>query len=192
MLLSLNIRNVLANRPVDYFHCIKIIRPNNTIWKSITTLWHELTIDGVEYTPNSIVAVDSPKMNTTVDREQFKFMLADPGLYDAATIENNLMGYTVEIRLCFLHYQTKLPLTDLADTILIYRGRVDAVSYAIKTEEKGEIYIQIVCASPMSDLDLKKYIYLSKDSIRSRNPEDTCCDSIYGGSGQLLLKWGKK
>jgi hypothetical protein len=192
MILSSNVQNALLNRPTDFFHCIKIVDKDNVVWKSKTTLWHEVTIGSVLYTPDSIVQIDNPKMNTTVDREQFRFVLSDPNFYDGAVVQSSLIGYRAEVRICFLHYTTKMPLTNLEDTILIYSGRVESVGYQVKTEERGEVLLGITCASPMSDLDLKKSIYLSRDYIRGRNPDDSSCDMIYGGSGILQIKWGKK
>jgi len=192
MILSANVQLALMTKPTDYFHCIRVVDAAGSTWKALTTLYHEVTIDGILYTPGAIVQVDNPKMNTTVDREQFKFTLSDPSFYDAATMETNLTGYSAQVRLCFLDATTKLPLTAIEDTVLIYKGSVDNVSYSIRTEEMGEVLANIVCASPMSDLDLKKGLYLSRESTRNRNPEDSSCDTIYGGSGILQLKWGKK
>jgi hypothetical protein len=40
-------------------------------------------------------------------------------------------------------------------------------------------------------LEMKSGILLTKDSVRKRNPKDSCCDTLYDGSATLVLKWGK-
>jgi len=189
---STAVRNAIVNKPTDFFHCIKITDNNNTVWKALTTHSNNITVGTTAYTSGSIIKVDNPQISTSVDREQFKFALADPTFADAARVESSLIGYRVEARLCFLDYSTKQPLTSLTDTILMYAGKIEGTAYIIRTEEKGESLLQISCSSPMGDLDLKRAIYLSKEFIRSRNPDDSSCDTIYGGSGVLQLKWGRK
>jgi hypothetical protein len=101
----------------------------------------------------------------------------------------------IEARLCFIkndaNPDNRLPLTTLTDTLLIYRGKINGASYLIQTEEIGEVILQVTGASPMADLNLKKSIYLSRDYIRNKNPNDACCDMIYAGSGTLGLRWGR-
>lgn len=83
------------------------------------------------------------------------------------------------------------PMFNVSDTILVYKGAVESLSASLKTGEFGESFVQVSGSSPMNSLDMKKYIYLSKEATRKRNYLDTCCDQIYQGSGALTLKWGK-
>jgi len=182
----------MQNKPTDYFHCVKIIDNNSAVWKSITTHHTNVVIDGVTYIPGNIIKIDNPKISTSVDREIFKVAFSDPSFADGSVVETSLVGYKMEVRLCFLDYQTKAVLTTITDTLLVYAGRVEGATYVIRTEEQGEVALQITCSSPMGDLDMKRSMYLSKDFIRGRNPTDSSCDTIYGGSGILTLKWGKR
>ena len=91
----------------------------------------------------------------------------------------------------FVNPTTKLPELNLNDTILIYSGTIDGTGYSINTAEIGNSILNVTCSSPMGDLDFRRPIYTTKDSMRSRDPSDTSCDQIYEGSGQLQLKWGK-
>jgi hypothetical protein len=84
------------------------------------------------------------------------------------------------------------PYLNSSDTFIVYKGRVESVSYAIDTQEIGEAKINITGSSPIVNLDQKNSIYLSRDYIRKQNASDSCCDQIFEGSGTLSLKWGKK
>jgi len=189
-----NVRNALMNRPTDYFHMLEIKDKENNTWKATTTLPYDIALsDGSSFVSdlNTTIMFDPPKMSSSVDREQYKITLSDPSMTAVSTLENSVLGFKVKVRLGFLDYQTKMPLSDITDTILIYAGRIDGASYVIKTQESGDIILQLTCASPMADLDLKKALWTSRDFVRSRNPEDSSCDQVYGGSGALQLKWGK-
>jgi len=184
--------NAMSNAPVDYFHLIKITNENNTVTKAVTTHWANVTINSVTYVADgSIVKLDPPQTTTTVDREQYKFILADPSFTEAAAAEASLVGHRAEIRIGFLDHVFKQPLTTLTDTLLIYSGRIDGAAYNIKTDTLGESLLQITCASPLADLDMKRMLYCSRDFVRGRRPDDSSCDQVYGGSGILNLKWGK-
>ena len=43
----------------------------------------------------------------------------------------------------------------------------------------------------MADLDAVKPFYTTKDFVRQLNPDDSCFDQIYHGSGFVNLNWGK-
>jgi hypothetical protein len=189
---STNVQNAIANKPTEYFHLIKIVDNENVVIKAITSHSSNLIVGGITYNASGeLVSIDPPSISTTVDREQFKFVIADPDFSQTVMIEPSMINHSVEVRLGFLHHSTKLPMTSLEDTIFVYGGRVDGTGYQIKTDGIGEALLQISCASPLADLDMKRAMYLSKDYIRGRNPNDSSCDMVYGGSGLLQLKWGK-
>jgi len=182
----------MSTQPVDYFHMIKIVNELGAVTKAVTTHWANVLINSVTYLADgSLVRFDPPQITTTVDREQYKFILADPSFNEAAATEASLVGHRVEVRVGVLHATTKQPLTNLSDTLLVYAGRIDGASYNIKTDRIGESLLQITCASPLADLDMKRMLYCSRDFVRGRHPDDSSCDQVYGGSGVLALKWGK-
>jgi len=192
ILFSENIRNLISNNDIRIFYLIRIAN-TTTEYKKITSHYGNILLEG-DSTPyiadGSLIGVSPPKVSTNVDRQQFKIDIADPAFVEASAVDSGLVGYGITIRMGFLD-PTGLPYTNLIDSIITYSGRVDSVGYLVKTEQQGESTLQISGASPMADLDLKKFIYLSRDFIRARDPNDTCCDMIFGGSGTLQLKWGK-
>ena len=192
ILFSSNISNMIALNKIGFFVLIKIVDENDVSWKTVTSHHSDVVLsDATSYTAaGDIMGLSPPTATTNVSREQFKIQFADPAFLLTGVADFGLIGHKVTVRIGFLDTDG-IPYTNVADTILIYAGKVDGTGYMIKTEEKGDSILQIIGASPISDLDLKKFIYLSKDFIRGRNKEESSCDMILGGSGTLQLKWGK-
>jgi len=190
--LHADVISALNTKPTDFFYLLKIVDETAAIYKAVTNHWSNVIVNSITYVAdNSIVKLDTPQINTDVDREQYKLFLADAFFDEASAAETNMVGWNVEIRIGFLHPTTKLPMTEIEKTLIAYAGRIDSVAYQIKTEERGEVLLGITCSSPLADLDLKRAMYCSKDYIRGRNADDSSCDQVYGGSGVLQLKWGK-
>jgi len=190
--LHADVVTALATKPTNYFYLLKITNELGVVTKAITTHPATISISGTNYVSSgSIIRLDPPQMTTSVDREQYKIVLSDPDFTEGAEADANMTGFDVEVRMGFLNASTKLPMLTLAQTILMYAGIIDGVSYLIKTEVQGEVLFQITCSSPLADLDLKRAMYCSKDYMRGRYPTDSSCDQVYGGSGVLQLKWGK-
>jgi hypothetical protein len=182
---------VFANKPVEFCHTIKISDETGLV-KAITSHHTDLLIDGITYLADgSLLALDPPKITTSVDRTEFKFQLADPNFLEGNEAEYGYIGKEIEIRTVFKHPITKQMLTTLADTLLTYSGYGDGTSYLIGSREIGEVVLQVSCSSPLADLDGKRAMYTSRDYVRGRNPKDSSCDMVYSGSGKLQLKWGK-
>jgi len=188
-----NLLNVFSNPPINYFQIILLYDKTGAVDKAASTAPFDITMsDGNTYLGNGIIiGADPPKIGTSVDRSLYKIYLTDPDFAEAYDVDVGRVGCKIEIRMCFLEPVTGNILTDMNDTLLVYRGRVSETSYQIKTEEKGEVILEVICASPMADLDHKKGLFLSKDFVRGRNASDSCCDSIYDGSSTASLKWGK-
>jgi len=138
-----------------------------------------------------LLQVDSPQLSTTVDRELYKITFADPSFSFGPTVDSSIVGKPVSVRLGFINQSTKQPYTNIADTFLIYKGKVDNGAYVVKTDEIGEVTFVLTCASPMADLDAVKALYSTRDSLRDISPRDTSFNQIYEGAGQIELKWGK-
>jgi hypothetical protein len=196
---SANILNALSQETIEAFYMVRILNYDNSIMHSTTNHFADIQLknNGVDlanyFYPSdaTLIAVDPPQMNTNVDREQYKITLADPTLSKLAAVRNNLVGKVLEGRLGFINRTTGMPYLEISDCPIVYKGRIDAPSYLIKTNEIGENLLQITGSSPMRNLDLKKSLFLSRDFVRQRDINDSSCDQIYEGSGSITLKWGK-
>lgn len=193
ILLSANIQNILASGKAESFYLLSIHEGDGSLYKTSTTHYSDILMaNGITYAADDyIVALDPPQLSSTVDREQYKIVLTDPNFNTAASAQSNFIGKVLEVRLGFCDYDSHVPLTSMADTFVVYKGKIDAANSEIKTDIIGESLFNISGASPMLSLDSKKGINLSREDVRSRYPNDGCCDQIYEGSGTLVLKWGR-
>ena len=184
------ISNILQQTSVEAFYLVEI--GLSTVYRT-TNFYNDITFDnGITYMNDGRLAqVDPPKMSATVDREQYKILLADVDMYFSQYVDSGLVGKDVSVRIGFVDPSNGLPLTQIANTVLIYKGRVDSGAYNLSTESAGDSVFAITCSSPMGDLDLVKALSTSKDSLRNIDPSDTSFEQIYEGVGQIELKWGK-
>jgi len=187
--LSANIQAALQSPVPKFFLLVRIFDEEEV---HINTTTHPAPIElsnGWEYQSDGILmSADPPRLTTTVDREQYKLHFADPQKVMGGL--TNWVGKEIDVRVGFLD-PDGVPYTDAADTIVTYAGTVDGSAYKFSTGAQGESIFQLIGSSPMADLDQSKFVYLSRDFIRSRNINDTCCDTIYSGSNTISLKWGK-
>lgn len=186
---SASVAAEIAAKTAKGFLCVLVKDSSDTVLLASTTYYDTVTLsDGIDYEPDdNVISVDPPQLSTTVDREEYKIVL------DGAALDANLdlVGCILEVRLCFLNTTTGLPYTDLADTLLFYRGRVSGKAAEFDTSELGSYQHTVSGASPMMALEMTGGMYLSRDFIRSMHPDDSCCDEIYQGSSALVLKWGR-
>jgi hypothetical protein len=190
---SETLQNILMQPALEYFYLVRIYDINDNTIYCITTYFNEITFQDNVYEANAaLVSIDPPQLSSTVDREQYKINIADPLFTTGEFADNGLVGKRVAVHIGFINPENNQPLLNDNEVLTSYVGRIDANAYKLETDEIGESILQITCSSPMSDLDLKKNLYLSKDAVKRRNPEDTCCDQIYEGSNKSVLKWGKE
>ena len=191
--LSANAIAAMQRDIVEYFYTLKISELDGTIIKAITDNSYDVTLsDTVTYiSDGTLVSVKPPKIDTVVDREQYDIAIADPLFMEGTKADNGYISNFVEVRMVFLDGTPPVPLTNIADTFLMYSGRVDNSAYRINTRSTGEAILKLTCTSPLADLDHRKGLYLSRDVIRNRDPNDSTCDDIYFGSKTVQLKWGK-
>jgi hypothetical protein len=183
---------ILEQTGVESFYIIKISGPFFT--KRISSYFRDITVStGEVYTGNSeILSIQTPQISTTVDREQYTVVLGDSNFEYAALAEDSFVGALFEVRLVLVDPATDLPLTNLSETIILYRGQVDSVSIKSDLSEIGENTFSIVGASPLASLDASKPFYTSKSFIREKVlTTDSCFDQVYQGSGKIRLRWGK-
>lgn len=191
--LSLTLQNLLAQRNAEPFYTVLITTVDglSTLYNSTTHSYDIQFSNGETYTSDAlVVGLEPPRLSSNVDREQYKIALGDPSFTQSPNAENGMVGKRILIRAGFIDQSTGMPLLDVNDTIIIYKGRIEGCSLEVHTEEIGEVVLNLSCSSPMADLDMKKGLYLSKDKVRGRNPNDSSCDRVYDGSG-ATLKWGK-
>jgi hypothetical protein len=191
--LSAAFQAAMAGGPkAGFFYCVRLFTKAGTTTKAITSHSSDVVIEGVTYDADgTLLSVDPPTLSTEVDRQQYKIHIADPTFLEGVNIETGLIGRFASVRFCVVDPITGDPHFGTGDNILIYQGRIDQTNYLTKTERLGENVLQLVCASPVANLDQKRGLYTSRDFIRGRNPDDSSCDSVSEGSGSLYLKWGK-
>lgn len=185
--------NVLSQPSIESFYLVKIAAIELSPYL-ITSYASNITLSNGETYINDgrLVSVTPPKLSTVVDREIYTITLTDSDYFYGQFAETGLVGKKVEVRVGFINQNTGLPLTDISDTLLIYRGQVDSASYSIDTSNVGSVIFTLSCASPMANLDGVKVFYGSKPFMRDLNTEDTSFDQVYEGSGKINLKWGKR
>jgi len=190
--LSSTIQSLMSGGFFGYFYLVDIKDVNGVVWKRVTSHSHNITLSDSRtfVADGTLMNIDPPQVSATVGKDEYKILFADPTFLQGAQVDLGLVGYLVEVRMGFLDIDST-PITDIDNTFFVYAGRISGSGYIIKTEVLGEALLQLSCSNPMGDLDFKKFIYLSKDFIRGRNPNDACCDSIYNGSQAVSLKWGK-
>jgi hypothetical protein len=161
--------------------------------------------DGITYNhDNGLVAVEPPRLSTTVDRESYKITFADPQFLMRSYFEAGAVGDSIVVRIGFLNPTTGLmtgsdgvsvapgmPFRDLRDTIMSYGGVVDNHGYTLDFGE-GNVRATIEGSSPMADLDLVKTFQTSKECINQFRSGDTSYDQIYQGAQGIVYKWGKE
>jgi hypothetical protein len=202
MFFSSTIKSYLSSDKIEAFYLLRILNSDGSIIYSSTSCFCDilLTSLGVSlgsnylYSSNSsLKSVDLPQLSTSVDREQYKISIitnpTDPQMNLAVT---NLIGKTLETRIGFVNTTTGFPDMAIENTIIVYRGRVESAGYTFETSDIGESTLQLSGSSPIVNLDQKNGLYLSRDSIKHLNANDTCCDQIYESSSAITLKWGKK
>lgn len=181
------IQSIISQPTVELFYLVTI-----GSYKT-TNYFRAITLSNGEVFPadGRLMQVDPPQLSSTVDRELYKISFADPDFYFGTEFPTNLVGTEVSVRVGFVDQSTKQPLTQISNTVIIYKGAVDGTSYSIETENSGESVWLVTCASPMNDLEMVRAMYTSKDAIKLSFPGDTSFDQIYEGSGDVELKWGK-
>jgi hypothetical protein len=191
--LSPNIIAALSASIENAFYLLRLYVKGGSTLLTSTSHYANVTLsNGITFTANDLLlTVDPPQLSTTVDRSQFKVILADNEILQGAIADAGLLGKRMEVYIGFINPANGLPFTNVEDTFLAYRGLIDSAGYKISTGSVGESQFVITGSSPLISLDMKKGILLSRDSIRQRNINDACCDQINEGSSGYTIKWGK-
>lgn len=184
---STTIANILQNPTIDAFYCVTIGSYKTTSFHSNITLSNGEVFES----DGKLLSVDPPKISAVVDREIFKVTLSDSDFSLGAQFQSGIVGTNFEVRVLLLNPNTNLPYTNITDTIIAYKGKIDNIGYSFETGNIGNSILGISGSSPMNDLDSIKNFYTSREYIRTKYPDDSCFDQIYEGSGPVNIKWGK-
>jgi hypothetical protein len=181
---STNVQNVLDGETIQFFYLIKLEFSSDYFFTSYNS---DIPYDGDTYlSDGGLVEFDSPSLNSVVDREAYKIVIADQVNEMLSEFRLGVVGKVIEVRVGFLD-SNGVPMTDPEDVILIYRGFVDSPSVSNDFEQKLAI---IEGTSPMSDLDAINDFISSKDGMDQVSATDTSFDSIFKDN-EVLIKWGK-
>ena len=182
---SANVQTALANPPTRVFTLVDLHFSSSYY---LTDLPYNITIDGVVYVASSVlVEIDAPRNSSILDRSPYRIVLSDLDNAMTSEIRNNILGKDIQVRIGFFDASNN-PLTDPADIVTAYKGRVDKPQILNDFETK---YAVIEGTSPMADLDSTKPMFVSKDGMDQVSSTDTSFDKIYENA-ELEVKWGKK
>jgi hypothetical protein len=189
--LSPTLQNLLSQELIEIFVMVSV-----GDYKT-TNYFRDITLSNGEtyISDGRLLAVDTPTITSVVDRVQYKIMFADPDFYFGAMFEpdgvDSYMGKNVLVRVGVVNKATGAPLTNIADTIVAYAGKVDFGAYDMDLSDVGESTFVMSCTSPMGDLDQVRTFYTTKTAYEDYDPTDTSFEQIYEGSGSISLLWGK-
>ena len=185
--LSPRLISMLSQPAIEPFYLVQIGDSTR-----LTSYLSELALsDGRVFLPGDLVSLDPPRLSSSVDRESYKITIADPRMEYGAMFESGMVGTLIAVNVGFIDQGTKQPELNINNVFTIYKGHIDSVAYQISLDEVGSSVAVITCASPMSNLDMAKPFYTSRDFIRQINADDSSFDQIYEGAGPVQLKWGK-
>lgn len=194
MILPDNVKTILANNSqLSAFYLVEIML--DTPLHHTTYFRDVITKDGNFSADNTIMAVDSPSMSSSVDRSAYKISYADPTFAMRATIESGIAGRKVSVWAVVINTTNATvggvapgdPL--LNDAVLVYSGYVDTAYAKLDNEES---LVVIECASLMAGLDVIKSVITSPNYIKGVDANDNSFDQVYDGSRSINLVWGKR
>lgn len=181
---SQRLQSLLSQPAISPFYCVAIGDYKTTTFHSPITL-----SNGEAYQADGkVFSLDPPSIGSIVDRAQYKIGLADPNQEFASKWAEKPVGGLVTVRACLVDLETRLPETDVANTFIVYRGRVDGITFSA---QGTDAILTVSCASPVMALQMSKSILTTSDSARKYNPSDAAFDQVYEGAGVIQVKWGK-
>lgn len=137
----------------------------------------------------SLMALQAPKLSTSVDREQYSLNIVDPDLLIIAAKYNGLIGCKLKVA-CLFASNSNINITK-ENLLIVYAGRITGTTHTRKTQHQGESFLTIIGGSPMYNLDQKNGIYFSDPKVKERDPQDTCAERVYISSRNYALHWGR-
>jgi hypothetical protein len=199
ILLSPAVRTLLSQKRIETFFLVTIDTYR------FTSLPYDITMsDGLSYlSDGGLMNVEPPRLSSSIDRESYKISLADTAFNFRSILEEGIVGKQLVVRVGVINnsdaplldagstfVDVDLPLNNLQDTFLAYKGIIDSHQYAIEIEE-GTVTLTLEGSSPMADLDMIKQNFTNRETARIRNPSDSSMDFVFNGSMEVTLRWGK-
>lgn len=194
---SSNVKVLLASELSTYFYMVAIEFASGTVRH--TNLPYDLNISGLGlfYANSGLHGIDPPKVTNVVDRSAYKIIYADPDFSFRSQLLSGVTGTKITVRLGFINpFETTFggaapgePLTQLEDTVIVYRGVLDTYGYVVK--ESTEVLVTLECSSPMADLGLIRTFNASPGAMKKLNAADTAYDGVHQGSSAVNILWGK-
>lgn len=175
---------ILGNSNIGFFTLMELNWRSNYFY---TDFGSDIVWNGNTYrAKNPISGSDSIRYSNVVDRELFRFQLS--GL--DTSINNEIAAGVVHkpVRMRMVFVVNGVPQLGVNDTLFFYDGLVSSTDQKINSEEKISI---IECTAPLSDLDATGTLFTTRDGIKRFDNTDTSFDSIFEGSEETSLKWGK-
>jgi hypothetical protein len=196
--LSANQKIILALDNISGCYLVKIETPSQTIWE--TNHPYDIVVPSIgTFKSNAgLLAIESPRLSSSIDRETYKLAYIDPTFEKRALFEQILTGSKLYVYVCFFNttgnylgtFAPGAPLTDQQDLLVAYQGLIDGQGYALNPEE-GSVVASIEGASPMANLGLTRAFLTTKEAMRQVNTNDTSFDQVYTGSKKMTYMWGK-
>lgn len=177
-------KTLLSSPAISPFYCVSVGDYRTT------THYAPITLSNGEafLADGKVVSLDPPSIDSIVDRAQYKIVFADPNQDLASVWGEKPVGSVVTVRAGLIDLATRVPETDVMNTFIVYRGKVDGVGFSAQGTEAT---LTLSCASPVMALQMSKSVMTTSDSARKFNPSDAAFDQVYEGAGVIQVKWGK-
>lgn len=200
--ISPTVQLMLEQEQIALFRLVKIVTQQEILMHTDAAYDIVIPTLGTFLSDNTLLELEYPKLSTTVDREIYKIVYADPTFEFRNRFERVMTGALVTVYGGFYNttgspvtsysntFQPNQPITNIEDLVIGYEGTVDTHGLVIDPDNES-IMAAIECASPMTSLGLVRSFYTSKDSLRQVNSVDTAFDQVHLGSNQITHLWGK-
>ena len=154
----------------------------------LTSTPFDITYNGQVFSStNSIIGFGPPRVSSTVDREVYELSFLDHDNFFQSYLRSGITGKFLTVYAGFFN-EYDVPLRDVGDVMIAYRGFIDSGKIINDGEKKQGI---ISAASPMASLDSIGGYIVSKDGMDQVSQTDTSFDDVYVGGKSINLKWGK-
>ena len=194
---SQNLLTLLSREELAAVYMVKLVV--NGVVMMHTNMPYDITVQGVGtfQSENKLMIIEAPRLSKAVDREAYKIVYADPDFEFKELFDVGAVGSPLTVFVTFINTtdfelggaQPGEPLLEKSDVVTAYSGIVDSHGYNVS--EDGEVTVTLEASSPMADLDLKRSLYTTKESVKVFNQSDTAFDQVFEGSKSIDLIWGK-
>jgi hypothetical protein len=183
---SNSIENLLSSSTVRPFTLVQLESADRIY--TYTTLSYDVYLEGARFVSGAyLMAVDTPRNSSSVDREKFRVVLSDPERFFSNAFRQGIIGRNLKVWMGFIDSSARTSVFTSDDVFLAYEGFIDESGISNDFEALG---VTITGASPMANLDIRAGYPVSRDGMDQINSNDTSFDFLYKGSNKTL-EWGK-